>query len=173
MTNLIFKRASVRKYTNQPVTKEQIETLLRAGMAAPTAHNIQPWEFIVVENKETLLKIPEFHPYSSMLKEAALAIIVCADINKETPDLKGLNVWAQDCSAATQNILLQAADMGLGSVWLVAFPVKQIIKPLAELLKVPSNIMPFSIISIGYPAEEIKPKDKFNKAKIHYEVWKR
>jgi len=167
----IFTRTSVRKYTDEKVSEEQIELLLKAAMAAPSAKNAQPWEFIVIQDRETLSAITEFHPYSFMLKHAPLAIVVLADTNKEIPDLRGLDYWVQDCAAATQNIMLQATDMGLGSVWLGVFPREQIVKPLGDLLKVPSNIVPFSIISIGHPEGELRPKDKFDKKKIHYEKW--
>lgn len=167
----IFERTSVRKYTEEGITSEQLEMLLKAGMAAPSAKNSQPWEFVVIQDRETLLKINEFHPYSSMLKEAPLAIVVCADTNKEFPDLKGLDYWVQDCSAATQNIMLQSTDLGLGSVWLGVFPREALVKPLAALLNLPSNVLPFSIISVGHPAGEVHPKDKFDNTKIHYEKW--
>lgn len=171
MTNMIFKRASVRKYTDQPITKEQIEILLRAGMAAPSAKNVQPWEFIVIQKKETILKITEFHPYSSMLKESPLVIVVCGNESKiNIGDVEEL--WSQDCSAATQNILLEATDLGLGGVWLGVYPKQDIMKNLAELLILPKYVIPFSIISIGYPEGEVQPKDKFNSKNIHYEKWK-
>lgn len=170
MTNMIFRRTSIRNYTNQQVTKEQIEMLLKAGMAAPSAKNVQPWEFIVVQNKETLSKITEFHPYASMLKEAPLAIVICG--NESKINIGGIEeLWTQDCAAATQNILLEVTELDLGGVWLAVYPKKDIMNNLAELLILPDHIIPFSIISIGYPAEDIKPKDKFNHDKIHYEKW--
>ena len=171
MTNIIFKRTSVRKYTQEKVSLEQIEMLMRAGMAAPSAKNTQPWEFVVIQNRETLLKITEFHPYSFMLKEAPLAIAVCADIQQELPDLKGLDYWVQDCAAATENIMLQAVEMGLGSVWLGVFPKENLYKPLAKLLSVPSNIIPISLIAVGHPDGETHPKNKFAPEKIHFEKW--
>lgn len=169
MTNVIFKRTSVRKYTEQPVEQEKIEMLMKAGMAAPSAKNVQPWEFIIIKKRETLLKITEFHPYSAMLKEAPLAVVVCGDKSKIA--VEGMELWPEDCAAATQNIMLQATEMNLGSVWLGVYPKEQIFKPLAELLKLPSNIVPFSIIAIGYAAGEVYPKDKFDSKKIHYENW--
>lgn len=171
MTNLIFKRTSVRKYTDQQVTGEQIEMLLKAAMAAPSAKNVQPWEFIVIQKRETLLKITEFHPYSSMLKEAPLAIVVCGNESKITiGDVEEL--WSQDCAAATQNILLEATELGLGGVWLGVYPKKNIVNDLAKLLILPKYVIPFSIVSIGYPEGEVQPKDKFNPKNIHHEKWK-
>lgn len=165
--NMIFERTSIRKYTDEKISPDQVEMLMKAGMAAPSARNYQPWEFIVVQNRDILNEIMEIHPYSQMMKEAPLAIIVCADTNKSTEN----NYWMQDCSAATQNILLQAAELGLGSVWLGVYPKDFVCRPLSELFNLPDNIMPFSIAVIGHPAEEVKPKDKFDTTKIHYDKW--
>ena len=167
----IFKRTSVRNYTGEKVTSEQIAMLMKAAMAAPSAKNSQPWEFLVLQERETLLKITEFHPYSSMLKHAPLAIVVCADANKEMPDLKGLDFWTQDCAAATQNIMLQAADMELGSVWLGVYPKDLLVDGIKKLFGLPENIIPFSIVAIGHPEGEVHPKDKFDPNKIHFEKW--
>lgn len=171
MPNMIFQRTSIRKYNEQTVKEEQIELLLKAAMSAPSARNIQPWEFITIQNKETLKKIADFSSSAHMLKEASLAIVVCANINKEIPAVKGKNYWIQDCSAATENILLEATELGLGSVWIGTFPKEEMVKPVSELLKLPENIIPFSIISIGYPEGDNKPKDKFDRTKIHCETW--
>lgn len=167
--SVIFERTSVRKYKNQPVTEEQIEMLMKAAMAAPSAKNLQPWEFIVVQDRETLNKITEFHPYSFMLKEAPLAIIVCGDNSKIV--YEGLDFWPQDCAAATQNILLEATELGLGGVWLGLYPVEAMIDITKKLFDLPENVIPFSIISIGHPEGEVTPKDKFDKTKIHAEKW--
>lgn len=167
--SIIFERTSVRKYTNEPVSEDEIELLLKAGMAAPSARNIQPWEFIVIQNKDTLNKLAQIGQNAHMLSEAPLAIIVCADKNKEyDPEI---NFWVQDCAAATQNIMLQAVELGLGSVWIGGYPKKTMVEPVLEILNLPENIIPVSIISIGHPAEKIQPKDKFDKNKIHYEQW--
>lgn len=168
--NSIFKRASVRSYTDQPVSKEQIELLLKAGMAAPSAKNVQPWEFVVIQDKENLLKITEFHPYASMLKQAPLAIAVCGNTTKIA--LEGAeDLWVQDCAAATQNILLEATELGLGSVWMGIYPKKEFIKGLSNLLILPDYIVPFSLIAIGYPEGEVTPINKFNPERIHWEKW--
>jgi len=114
----IFTRRSIRKYTNQTITDEQIELLIKAGMYAPSASNQQPWHFIVINKREILNKIRDVHPYAKMLSEAQLAILVCGDHDLELS--KGY--WVVDCSAATQNILLAAHGMGLGAVWLGVHP---------------------------------------------------
>ena len=167
--NAIFKRRSVRKYTNQQVSEEQVEQILRAAMAAPSARNTQPWEFLVVRDKDTFAQIMQVHPYSSMLKEASVAIIVCGDEDKDL--VKGTGYWVQSCSASVENILVQVADMGLGAVWLGVYPREERINGLRGIFDLPSNIIPMAIISIGYPAEEVEPVDRFNKDRIHFEKW--
>ncbi len=171
MENMIFKRTSVRSYTSEKITSEEIELLMKAAMAAPSGCNAQPWEFIVVQKREILDKIMQVHPFSTMLKEAPLAIVVCSNNDKRPQFVPHVQLWPQDCSAATENILLQAAEMGLGGVWLGVHPRYELQKPLSEVLNLPNNIIPFSIISIGHPKGEVKPKDKFDKTKIHYDTW--
>lgn len=169
MTSIIFKRTSIRSYTEQQPTDEQITTLLHAGMAAPSAKNTQPWEFVVVKEKNTLNKIRDFHLYASMLDQAPLAIVVCG--NKENVAVDANDLWPQDCAAATENILLEATELGLGGVWLGCYPSVSYIKKLQNILELPDNVIPFAIVSLGYPAGDTHPKDKFDKTKIHYEKW--
>jgi len=165
----IFNRKSTRKYTTQEVSDPQIEQLLRAAMSAPSARNSQPWEFVVTKNKDIFAKIMKIHPYSSMLKEASVAIIVCG--NEEREIIKDSGYWVQDCSAAAENILIEATDMELGTVWLGVYPREDRISGLKKLFELPSHIIPLAIISIGYPAEEPPVKNKFNKDRIHFEKW--
>lgn len=163
----IFERRSIRKYTSEQVSEELIEKMIRAGMAAPSAGNAQPWHFIIIDDRETLLNITEFHPYSKMLQEASCAIVVCGNLSLE----KYAGYWVQDCAAATQNILLMAHELGLGSVWLGVHPIEDRVNPLKELLNVPEEVIPLSIISIGYPAEEKEPANRFDETKIHRNRW--
>jgi len=165
--NAIFNRRSIRKYTKQDISEEMIEKLLRAGMAAPSAANEQPWHFVVIKDKDVLYNIPKFHPYSQMLKEAACAIVVCGDLALET--CKGF--WVQDCSAATENILIEATELGLGSVWLGVYPDKDRVKPIQTILGLPESVVPLCIISLGYPTDNKAPTDRFNKARIHINKW--
>lgn len=171
MDNMIFKRTSVRSFTNEKIKPEQIELLLKAAMAAPTGCNAQPWEFIVIQDKEKMGEIMKIHPFSMMLKEAPLVIMVCADITKAPCKVPDMVLWPQDCSAATQNIMLQATEMGLGSVWLGVHPRVELQTPLANMFKLPENVLPFSLVPVGYPTQEQKPREKFDKEKIHYEKW--
>jgi nitroreductase len=163
----ILSRRSVRKYTGVYVTDEQVKTLLEAAMAAPSAHNKQPWHFIIVKDRETLLEIPKFHPYSKMLEQASLAIVVCGDLDLE----EGTGFWVQDCSAATENILVAAKAIGLGAVWLGVYPFEPLVKNVKTLLKVPENVTPLCIISVGYPIEEKPPANRYNPERIHQGKW--
>ncbi|MDZ7838398.1 MAG: nitroreductase family protein [Actinomycetota bacterium] len=144
-----------------------LEKLLRAAMAAPTANNQQDWEFVIIDDRKLLDSVPDFHPYSQMLKQAPAAIAVCADTSQEYHE----GYWAQDCSAATQNILLEAQHLGLGACWLGIYPRQERVDGLKKLLQLPENIMPLSLIAIGYPAEEKSPVDRFDKSKIHINKW--
>lgn len=168
--NTILTRASVRSYLDKPVEDEKIEMLLRAGMAAPSAVNAQPWHFIVVKNPDTLGKIAELTPNASMAKDAPLAIVVCGDMDKEKDD-KVRPFWIQDTSAATENILLQAHAMGLGAVWTGTYPSEERCKAIATLLKLPKNIIPLNTIVIGYPKGYTAPKDKWKPENVSYELY--
>ncbi|MGM0368326.1 MAG: nitroreductase family protein [Actinomycetota bacterium] len=163
----IFERRSIRKYTDDPVSDENIEKLLKAAMAAPTAGNQQEWEFIVIKDRHTLNSIPKVHPYATMLKKAPLAIAICADRDRESH----VGYWVQDCAAATQNILLEAQHLGLGACWLGIYPREKRVKGLKEILSLPDNVMPLSLVAVGNPADKKKPADRFDKSKIHINKW--
>jgi nitroreductase len=163
----IWKRRSVREYSGEPVSGEVVEELLRAGMQAPSARNLQPWHFVVVTDRETLAAVPEYHPYSSMVPGAALIILVCGDTSiQENP-----GYLAQDCAAVTQNILLEATDQGLGAVWLGVYPRPPRIQGMRKLFGLPGNILPISLISIGHPASETQEVDRFRPGRVHLEGW--
>ncbi|NLO90349.1 MAG: nitroreductase family protein [Clostridia bacterium] len=164
---VIFQRRSIRRFTEEKVSDELVEKLLQAAMAAPSAGNQQPWEFIVIRDKLTFENIMQMHPYSTPLKEADVAIVVCGNTSREI--YKGY--WVQDCSAATQNILLEAQYLGLGAVWLGVYPVEERVLGLTNLLNLPQSVIPLSVIAIGYPAEQKGPVDRFDEAKVHYEKW--
>ncbi|MBY9001096.1 MAG: nitroreductase family protein [Candidatus Heimdallarchaeota archaeon] len=163
----ILSRRSIRKFTDQTVSDEQITSLLKAAMSAPSAANKQPWEFIVIRKRETLDKIPEFHKYTKMLATANLAIVVCGNTTKA--DTRGF--WIQDCAAATQNILLAANSLSLGSVWCGVYPNEEIYPQMQKLLELPEEIYPVSIIALGYPDEEKPPSERYDENKIHHEKW--
>lgn len=164
----ILTRRSIRKYITPPkdIPKEVFRELLRAGMHAPSAKNAQPWQFIVITEKSILEAIPKFHPYASMLKNASAAIVVLADLR-----LAHEEFWKQDLGAVTQNILLAAKALGLGAVWLGTYPVRERVEGLRKLLNVPEEVTPYSIVSLGYPAEEPKAANRFKEDRIHWEKW--
>ena len=163
----ILTRRSVRNFKHEPIPQDVINKLLRAAMQAPSAGNEQPWHFVVIDDPESLHAIPEFHPYSKMLLDAPLAIQVCSDRKLE----KHRASWIQDCSAATQNILLAAHALGLGSVWLGIFPKAERVAGMQRLLNLPGDIRPFGLVAIGYPAEEPEPVDRYKEDRVHRNQW--
>ena len=167
MLETIMTRTSIRQYTDQPVEKEKIEAMLRAGMAAPTSVNAQPWHFVVVSDKAKLGELAAANPHAGMLKSAPLAIVVCGDMTKAMEG-KGRQFWIQDCSAATENILLAAHAQGLGAVWTALYPMEERIQPVSEALKLPDTLIPLCTVVIGYPAEQPKPKDKWKPENVSY-----
>ena len=166
----IATRTSVRSYLDKPVDASTTELLLRAGMAAPTAVNRQPWHFVVVNDKAQLEALSGTNPYSDMLARAPLAIVVCGDMKKAL-DGNAREFWVQDCSAATENILLAAHSLGLGAVWTGTYPNKERCQAVADVLKLPEHLIPLNIIVIGYPDKENKPKDKWKPENISYNVY--
>ena len=167
--NNIMTRTSIRQFTSQPVSKDTLDIIVKAGMAAPSAMNKQPWAFVVVTEREMLDSLNVKHPYAN-LKTATAAIIVCGNMDK-TIEGAGREYWVQDCSAATENILLAAHGLGLGAVWCGVYPVEERVADVSGVLELPENIIPLNIITMGYPAENPEPKDKFNPGNIHYQKW--
>ena len=162
----IMTRTSIRKYKDQPIEQEKIDIMLKAAMAAPTAVNMQPWHFIVIDDKKTIDLLSGQQPTN-----APLLIAVCGDTNKTTmPDGKGKlpDFWIQDVSAATENLLLAAHALGLGAVWTGVYPVMERTAEIANVLNCPNNIVPVVVVRIGYPDESPAPKNKFNEENISY-----
>ena len=162
--NNIMTRTSIRKYTNEPVSKADIETLLRAGMAAPTAVNKQPWHFVAVTDKA---KLAELAGRRGMIKQAGVAIVVCGNMGKAMQG-PAQAFWIQDCSAATENILLTANALGLGAVWTGCYPMNDRVVEVSKVLKLPETIIPLCVIAIGHPAERPTPKDKWKPENVSY-----
>lgn len=163
----IYLRRSIRKYQQKDVSEELITELLRAAMHAPSAGNEQPWHFVVIRSKDRKQRIAEIHPYAQMAVQAPVVILVCGDLSLE----KYKGFWVQDCSAATLNILLRATELGLGSVWCGIFPNEERVRAFRELFNLPENVIPFSLVPVGYPAETPKPVDRFKPERIHFETW--
>ena len=168
--DVLLNRRSIRKYTEQSVAPEILEKILKAGLAAPSAKNMQPWEFIVVTDREMLDKLSEVRPFWKMLKQAPLAIVTLADLRLYEGDKLGM--YVQDCSAATENMLLAAEALGLGGVWLGLYPREEPIRDVRALLSILEESMPISVISIGYPAEQRPAHGEYlSMAKVHYEKY--
>lgn len=163
----IYTRRSVRDFTQDPVSKEDIQDLLKAGMQAPSAKNEQPWHFIVIDDPDILHAVPSFHPHAKMLFQAPLAILVCSDRRLE---LKRAS-WIQDCSAATENILLAAHAKGLGAVWLGVFPDADRVQGMQTLLALPPDIRPMALVAVGHPASRPEAVDRYDESRVHYNGW--
>ena len=168
--NVIMSRKSVRKFTDQIVPKNILELILKAGMAAPSASNRQPWAFIIITDRAILNKLADELPYAKMCYTASAAIVVCG-VPEDILTDKENAYWVQDCSAATENILLAVKALELGAVWTACYPYESRIKPVREILGIPENIIPLNVIPIGYPAEENLPKNKFKNERIHWQNW--
>lgn len=166
----IMSRTSVRSYTDQTIQRKDLEKIVRAGMSAPTAVNKQPWAFVVIDDKNVMKRLAEQLKNASMLQNAAAAIVVCGDLSLA---LTGENqeYWIQDCSAATENILLAAHGMGYGAVWCGIYPNKERMKVLYSELSLPENVIPLNIIPIGVPDRKNTPKDKWKPERLHWNKW--
>ncbi|MBN1117732.1 MAG: nitroreductase family protein [Bacteroidales bacterium] len=163
----LFSRRSIRKYLEKEIADSQIEQIIEAGMFAPSAVNKQPWHFIVFRNSETIKSIIEVHPNAGMLVGASAGILICFDKQLEHDHGYG----PIDCSAATQNMLLAAHGLGIGSCWVGIYPRENRIEALHKLFNLPEHVIPFAVISLGY-SELVKSKpDRFKKDRIHYEKW--
>ena len=164
----IFNRRSIREYEDRPVEKGKIEKLLRAAMQAPSAANQQPWEFIVVENKDTLKKLSTTSPYSKLVEGSAVTFVLLAN----TKNFRAETAWQQDMAAAAQNLLLEATYLELGAVWLGVAVADSCVACVKETFNLPENIKPFALISVGYPKNHKNEFiDRYVESKVHYENW--
>jgi nitroreductase len=163
----LMTRRSVRAYTGEPVSDDQVKMILAAAMQAPSASNRQPWHFVVMRERERLNRLAEILPFGKMLRQAPLGIVVCADVDRE----QRAGYWVQDCSAATQNILLACHALGLGAVWIGVYPRDERVLAVRELLAPPATVTPLCAIAIGWPAERPAPVDRLRPDRIHQERW--
>lgn len=165
----LLTRRSIRNYQpqQQPITDDMLRIMLEAAMSAPSAGTQQPWQFIVISDRDKLDSVPEFHPYCTMIREVALAVLVCGDPQgKRFPDF-----WIQDCSAAAQNFLLAARGLGLGTVWTGVFPEESRIKGCRALFDLPEQIIPFAIIPVGWPQGKFVRMKRYNPDLVHQNSW--
>jgi nitroreductase len=162
MLDLIRSRRSVRKYTSEPIADADIQTMLEAAMAAPSASNIKPWEFVVVRDRELCRKLADTHAYSKMAAGAAAVFVICGREGESRH-------WVEDTSAATQNLLLAAAGLGLGAVWVACYPSTEREGYVRDLLGLPDSLRVLCLVPAGYPAEEKAPRTQFDPARVHYD----
>lgn len=159
----IFKRNSIRSYKSEEVSEENIKRILRAGMAAPSAENKDPWEFVFTTNREILDEIASKHPHAKMVKEAPLCIAICANSEKQPKE----GYYIQDCSAAVENMLLETELLGLGGVWIVAYPHKDLMGIVRDIFNIPSNIHPMAMIAVGHPDEFKRHITEYDENIVH------
>ena len=163
----IFNRRSIRHFTNQEVSQQDIETILHAGFCAPSARRARPWHFVIVRDKDRMMQFSELNPYTKMFAEANFAIAVCGDEEAQ----KDMDYLYEDCSAAIQNMLLTIHALGLGAVWCGMKRDSEYYHNLANLCLLPEKIVPIGLIAVGYPAEEKVGRDRYEEDKVHYEKW--
>ena len=165
--NAIFSRRSIRKYTPATIPEQCIQTILKAAMSAPSAFDERPWHFVVLQDGKQLNDLANKIDHTEMLREAALGILICGDEKLE----KIPGYWSQDCSACAQNLLLAAHALGLGAVWLAVYPLTDRMNTLRQVLGIPEDIIPFALISLGFPAEQLPPEDRYDASRVHNEKW--
>lgn len=162
----IMTRVSVRRFTDAPVSDESVTSLLRAAMAAPTGVNKQPWEFYVIKDAQVRARLADALPYAKMAAHAPVVIVVCGNRQRFLEGVDSV-LWEQDLSAASENILLAAHALGLGGVWTCVFPHQDRMDPVRDILRLPDNIVPFSLIPVGHPEAERPAMDKWHPERIH------
>lgn len=163
----IMTRRSIRKFTSELIRDEQLDIILRAGFQAPSAHNFQPWEFIVLRDKEKLEEIKDFHKYAKMTEEAGTAIVVCGDKIKQN----NMGFLVSDTSAAIQNMLLASHGIGLGAVWCGIYDKPELIANFSRILNLPDHIIPIGMVVVGNKEKDSTPQDRYDIEKIHYDSW--
>ena len=163
----VLSRRSVREYTAQAVPDTLVHTLLKAAMSAPSAGDERPWHFIVIDDQQIKERIPEIHRSAHMAPNAPLAILVCGDKNLQIH----CGFWAQDCAAATENILIEAQQIGLGAVWLGVYPVEGRVQGFRRLLDTPEHVIPFALVLVGYPLQRKQPADRYDESRVHTNGW--
>lgn len=164
----IFNRRSIRKFKDQALEPDKIDRLLRAAMQAPSAGNQQPWEFIVIQDKERLAQVSGTSPYAKPIAGSAVTFVLLAN----EKELKIPTAWEQDLSAATQNLLLEAVHLGLGGVWFGVATSDAVAENVKKFFELPENIRPFAMVSVGYPdGQKNEFADRYKADRVHYEKW--
>lgn len=165
--NNIITRTSIRNFTEQGISDDIKIALLHAGMAAPSGVNKQPWEFILIDDKDILNALAGSLPYAKMTANAPMAIAICGNSDRFLDD-EDSTLWVQDLSAASENILLAAHSFGLGAVWTCLYPHEDRMSAASRILRLKEGIIPFNLIPIGYPAKTHAPIDKWHSDRVHH-----
>lgn len=165
----IFARRSIRRYTSEPVSVEHVTLLLKAAMSAPSAGNRKPWHFVVVADAAQREALSVAHPHAKMLPEAPVCIVPCGEPALSFADRP--DYWIQDLSAATENILLAATGLGLGTVWCGVHPVQDRVAAVRQVLGIPEGVVPFALIAVGHPNESKEPRTQYDEQRIHRNRW--
>jgi len=163
----ILGRRSIRRFADAPVTDAELDTILRAGMAAPSAGNQQPWRFVVLRDPAARQAVAAHSPHAAMLPGAPLGIVVCGDLDAE----RHAGYWVQDCSAAVENMLIAAHAIGLGAVWLGYYPREERWRGAQRALGIPERVVPLCVLAVGRPAEEKGPAGRHDAAMVHLDRW--
>lgn len=163
----LVMRRSIRKYKDHKISKDKVDIILKAAMYAPSAMNLQAWHFIVIDDTHILNETIKSIPHAELLKQTPAAILVCGDSAIEKND----SWMIQNCSAAIENILLAAHGLGIGSCWIAIHGMAEVVESVSKQFKLPENLVPISLITLGYPDETVTAEDRFNKEKVHYNRW--
>ena len=163
----VFKRVNVKNFKEAQIEDSKVEKILCAAMQAPSIGNQHDWEFILTKGNKKITELAEISPYSGPIQRAPMAITIVANKNK----LNNFDTWEQDLASATQNILAEAVELELGGMWIGVAPFEVRMKYLKSILQLPEHIVPFSIIALGYPIEEIKNIGRYDMTKIHFEKY--
>ncbi len=177
----ILSRKSVRSFTDQQVSEEQMTVMLRAAMAAPSGRDIRPWSFVVLRDKSQYDRIFGDKNFNMRIfQKASAVVVICADTTvvmkaRKDPDrsmsIQPNGTWRDDMGACTENFLLAAESLGLGAVWTACYPYPDRYESVKRELGLPSEVMPYSVIAVGYPDAQYEPKDKWDPERIHFDKW--
>jgi len=160
----IFDRSSIRRFDDREVEEEKIDKILRAGMAAPSGGNQQPWEFMVVRDKETIMRLSQSSPYAGSAANATVVIVPCF----RSQGLIYPELIEMDMSACVENMLVEITALGLGGVWLSIAPYKDRMRNADEILGIGDRLKSFALIPVGYPSKNMARKDRYEEERIHY-----
>lgn len=163
----IITRRSVRQYTDQLIDREVIDKLIKAALYAPSAMNLQPWHFVIIDERKTLDAVQSFHPSAKMLANSPAAILVCGRVDPERLE----HYWYIDCAAATENILLASHALGISACWLGITPREDRIEGMLKLIPLPEGVQPFALIALGYSAVTPVQPERWDSTKIHHNHW--